>query len=100
MPSAVVKWFDCRKGFGFLINSAGDDIFVHFSVIVGDGFRRLRDGDTVEYEAVRGPKGLSAVRVLMSAPAPVAIQGDTLIGAPKKPANHGKARQKLQSRVA
>ena len=100
MASAVVKWFDCRKGFGFLLNSAGDDIFVHFSVIVGDGFRRLRDGDTVEYEAVRGPKGLSAIRVFMPTPGPVTVQGDTLIGAPKTPVNHGKARPKSRSRVA
>ena len=58
-----VKWFDCRKGFGFVCSGPGLDVFVHFSVIEGVGFRRLRDGEAVEYLPSRGPKGIFAVRV-------------------------------------
>ena len=58
-----VKWFDCRKGFGFVCGDSGLDVFVHFSVIEGVGFRRLRDGETGEYLPSRGPNGLFAVRV-------------------------------------
>ncbi|MFO0833073.1 MAG: cold shock domain-containing protein [Phycisphaerales bacterium] len=53
----VVKWFDPRKGFGFIVGPAGADVFAHFSVIAGDGFRALRDGSTVEYDAHRGTDG-------------------------------------------
>jgi cold shock protein len=59
----VVKWFDPRKGFGFIVGPEGQDIFVHFSVIDGDGFRVLRDGAFVVYDAVRGDKGWKAVKV-------------------------------------
>lgn len=55
-----VKWFDVKKGFGFIINPEGKDVFVHFSVIDAEGFRLLKDGEEVEYEEIRGPKGLSA----------------------------------------
>lgn len=58
-----VKWFDQRKGFGFLIGPNGQDIFTHFSVIQGDGFRVLKDGALVRYDAVRGEKGWKATRV-------------------------------------
>lgn len=72
MPVGIVKWFDCKKGFGFVVNDDGKDVFVHYTVIEGDGFRRLRDGEKVEYEVAQGPKGLSAskVRRLDAAPAP------------------------------
>lgn len=63
MPTGSVKWFDSKKGFGFILGSAGEDIFVHFSVIQGDGFRSLKDGEPVEYEVERGPKGLLAKSV-------------------------------------
>lgn len=59
----VVKWFDSRKGFGFIIGPDGQDIFTHFSVIEGEGFRVLRDGCTVSYDALKGPKGWRATRV-------------------------------------
>jgi len=59
----VVKWFDPRKGFGFIIGPEGQAIFVHFSVIQGDGFRVLKDGSRVNYDAVRGDKGWKATRV-------------------------------------
>ncbi len=63
MPVGAVKWFDSKKGFGFIVDGDGEDVFVHYSVIEGDGFRRLRDGEKVEYEVVRGAKGLAALRV-------------------------------------
>jgi CspA family cold shock protein len=57
----VVKWFDARKGFGFIVGPEGQDIFVHFSVIEqSEGFRALRDGERVVYSASDGDKGWSA----------------------------------------
>jgi cold shock protein len=63
MRMGVVKWFDAKKGFGFILDENGQDVFVHFSVIEGDGFRRLRDGEKVEFEAISGPKGSNASKV-------------------------------------
>ena len=63
MPIGTVKWFDSKKGFGFLLNAAGKDVFIHFSSIEGDGFRSLKDGEQVEYEEIEGAKGLSAKSV-------------------------------------
>lgn len=59
----VVKWFDSRKGFGFIIGSEGQDIFTHFTVIQGNGFRALNDGAVVQYDAVRTGKGWKATKV-------------------------------------
>ncbi len=59
----VVKWFDSKKGFGFILNPEGRDVFVHFSSIEGDGFRVLKDGERVSYEQVQGEKGLLARHV-------------------------------------
>jgi CspA family cold shock protein len=63
MLVGTVKWFDVKKGFGFIINSEGKDVFVHYSSIEGDGFRSLKDGEKVEYEQIEGNKGLSAQHV-------------------------------------
>jgi cold shock protein len=63
MAVGTVKWFDVKKGFGFIINDEGKDVFVHFSSIEGDGFRALRDGEKVEYEQTQGDKGLHAMSV-------------------------------------
>jgi len=60
----VVKWFDPKKGFGFIVGPDGQDIFAHYSKIDGDGFRVLRDGSTVEYDAVKGEKGWNATRIV------------------------------------
>jgi CspA family cold shock protein len=63
MVTGTVKWFDVKKGFGFLVNAEGKDVFVHFSSIEGDGFRALKDGEKVEYEEVDSGKGLAARNV-------------------------------------
>src|SRR5688500_16293856 len=63
MPQGDVKWFDSKKGFGFIINPEGKDVFVHFTSIEGDGFRSLKDGEPVDYEQVEGEKGLLAHHV-------------------------------------
>ena len=63
MPVGKVKWFDSRKGFGFIIGDGGQDVFVHYTCIVGEGFRALKDGETVDYELVKGEKGWQARNV-------------------------------------
>ena len=63
MPTGSVKWFDSKKGFGFIISPEGKDVFVHFTSIEGDGFRSLKDGEQVDYEQVQGNKGLLAQHV-------------------------------------
>ncbi len=60
----VVKWFDPKKGFGFVVGPQGQDIFVHFSQIEGEGFRVLKDGSAVRYDAERSEKGWHATRVV------------------------------------
>ena len=62
MPQGNVKWFDSKKGFGFIISPEGKDVFVHFSSIEGEGFRSLKDGEAVDYEQIQGEKGLLAQR--------------------------------------
>lgn len=64
MSTGTVKWFNESKGFGFISPSDGsEDVFVHFRAISGDGFRTLAEGQTVEYDAEQGPKGLQATNV-------------------------------------
>jgi CspA family cold shock protein len=63
MATGTVKWFDSKKGFGFILNAGGQDVFVHFSSILGDGFRALKDGEKVDYDELTGDKGLSAQNV-------------------------------------
>ena len=60
----TVKWFNDSKGFGFIERESGDDVFVHYSAIAGDGFRSLNQGDRVTFEVVEGPKGLQARNVV------------------------------------
>lgn len=59
-----VKWFNDRKGFGFVSQENGEDVFVHYSAISGDGFKSLAEGDAVEFEVVKGPKGLQAANLI------------------------------------
>jgi len=61
-----VKWFNETKGFGFIHEDSGDEVFVHFSAILGDGFRSLTQGDRVEFDVVMGPKGKQAMNVVRS----------------------------------
>ncbi len=63
MANGTVKWFNDSKGFGFLEQENGDDVFVHFSAINGDGFKSLSEGDRVSFDLVKGPKGLQAANV-------------------------------------
>jgi CspA family cold shock protein len=63
MANGVVKWFNNSKGFGFITQENGEDVFVHFSAIQGDGFKSLNEGDKVTFEVVKGPKGLQAANV-------------------------------------
>ena len=63
MPRGSVKWFDDRKGYGFIARDGGKDIFVHFSAIQDSGFKTLTEGEEVEFEIVNGPKGEQATNV-------------------------------------
>ncbi len=74
----TVKWFDVKKGFGFLLNPDGKDVFVHYSAIEGDGFRSLKDGEKVEYSQEEGAKGLHATKVRRIAAANAAARAGAL----------------------
>jgi CspA family cold shock protein len=59
----TVKWFNAAKGFGFIQRQSGEDVFVHFSAIQGDEYKSLNEGQAVEFEVTKGPKGLQASNV-------------------------------------
>lgn len=63
MKQGTVKWFDAKKGFGFISVDGGDDVFVHFTAIGGDGFKSLEEGDQVQFNIVEGSKGPQAADV-------------------------------------
>lgn len=63
MSKGTVKWFNPEKGFGFITGEDGNDVFVHWSAIQGEGYKTLNDGQLVSYELVEGPKGLQASNV-------------------------------------
>jgi CspA family cold shock protein len=64
MPAGKVKWFNDAKGYGFLEQDNGEDVFVHFSALQQDGFKSLKTGEKVEFEIVQGPKGPQASNVV------------------------------------
>jgi CspA family cold shock protein len=66
MTNGIVKWFDERKGFGFIEQEGGSDVFVHHSAISGVGFKSLNEGDRVSFDIEQGPKGPSAVNVTVT----------------------------------
>ncbi len=63
MASGTVKWFDPKKGYGFIINEAGKDVFVHYTSVDGEGFRCLKQDQIVEYEEIESEKGLQSRNV-------------------------------------
>ncbi len=63
MEQGTVKWFNAAKGYGFISRQTGEDVFVHFKAIVGDGYRTLNEGDKVQFDVEKGPKGLQAANV-------------------------------------
>jgi CspA family cold shock protein len=63
MASGKVKWFDNKKGFGFIVQDTGPDVFVHHTAIAGDGFKTLNEGENVQFEVMQSNKGLKAQNV-------------------------------------
>lgn len=76
MTKGSVKWFDPKKGYGFIVGPAGQDVFVHYSHIDGQGFRLLKDGEPVEYELIECDKGLQARQVKRAAAALEAVKAE------------------------
>ncbi len=70
----VVKWFDPKKGYGFIVGPEGQDVFAHFTRIEGEGFRALRDGATVTYDATLSDKGWQATRIVREPEITVAVR--------------------------
>lgn len=68
MEKGTVKWFNNAKGYGFIKRESGEDLFVHFKSIVGEGYRTLKEGETVQFEVEQGAKGLQAVKVTRTSP--------------------------------
>ncbi len=68
MEKGTVKWFNNAKGYGFITRQNGEDLFVHFKSILGEGYKTLKQGEQVEFEVEQGAKGLQAVRVTRTEP--------------------------------
>lgn len=64
MAQGTVKWFNDKKGYGFIVADGGKDVFVHHSAIEGEGYKSLKEGDKVQFEIVQGPKGDQATKVV------------------------------------
>ena len=78
MAKGTVKWFDPKKGFGFVVNDDGKDVFVHYTSIENDGFRCLRNGQIVEYQQFDSDKGLQGKEVkILEVPAPAEAKSTT-----------------------
>jgi cold shock protein len=70
METGKVKWFNNAKGYGFITRDGGEDLFVHFKSIVGEGYKSLKEGDAVQFDVEQGAKGLQAVNVSRAESAP------------------------------
>jgi len=81
MPTGKVKWFDPKKGYGFIVGDEGQDVFVHYTSIIGSGFRALKDGETVDYELMKGDKGFQARNVAR----PAAVPSSPAMAEPQQP---------------
>ena len=68
MEKGTVKWFNNAKGYGFITRENGEDIFVHFKYIVGEGYKSLKQGEAVQFDVEQGTKGLQAVNVTKAGP--------------------------------
>jgi cold shock protein len=68
MEKGTVKWFNNSKGYGFITRENGEDLFVHFKAVVGEGYKSLKQGEVVQFEVEQGAKGLQAVNVTRSTP--------------------------------
>jgi CspA family cold shock protein len=68
MENGTVKWFNNAKGYGFITRENGEDLFVHFKSIVGEGYRSLKQGEAVQFEVEQGTKGLQAINVTKAGP--------------------------------
>jgi len=64
METGTVKWFNNAKGYGFIIREGGEDVFVHYKAIEGEGYKTLDQGDEVQFEVAEGPKGMHATTVI------------------------------------
>ncbi len=64
MPTGKVKWFDPKKGYGFIVGDEGQDVFVHYSSIIGEGFQALKDDEIVDYVLIQSDKGFQAQNVI------------------------------------
>jgi CspA family cold shock protein len=76
MSIGVVKWFSPKKGYGFLTMDDGQEVFVHYTAIDGNGFRSLEQGEQVQFDVAEGPKGLQAAKVLRNAAQAAAARSD------------------------
>jgi len=66
MEKGTVKWFNAAKGYGFIQQPSGEDVFVHFRAIAGTGYKSLNEGDQVQFDVEKGPKGLQAANVSLA----------------------------------
>ncbi len=86
MTKGQVKWFDAKKGFGFIVGPDGKDIFVHYTHIAGEGYRTLNDGEVVEYELVQTDKGSQAHSIVRlqteQTPQPPSLKETAAVAAP------------------
>ena len=80
MPNGTVKWFNNQKGYGFISQTDGPDVFAHYTAIAGEGFRTLKEGEEVEFEITEGPKGPQAANILRKGMSAIAVppEGDVV----------------------